>query len=321
VPYAFDTSFVGGDQTSAIAAMDEWRAYVPTLRFVARTTEPDYINFVKTTKCLSPVGHGSGKRTISLTAGCIASHSLHHEIGHSLGLYHQHTRKDRATYVNVVWNNILGCPSTATQASDCGQAKCAANIADCGCTVASDMDGSCYKSGNFASNSKRSDIGDYDYDSVMHYSAGAFNKAAGATLQVLMMDGAGNPFPIGQRSHLSDGDLFAMHAMYPSVAIPRSTFQGRQGLQRICALSGRTQDIAVRFNMAGSTAGITSNAIDRSLLVTGDYTVACRAESSFWASNYDYPNTTTALNAAATLDAYSGQKTMRVLSPSLIAVY
>jgi len=319
VPYAFDATFTAAEQASAIAAMAEWSSYVPTIRFVALTTEPDYIYFKETSVCQSSVGHGAGKRTIKLTAGCTSTHSIHHEIGHALGLYHQQTRKGRDAFVSVSWNNIQGCPSTATQVSDCGQANCAGNLADCGCTAKTDMDGSCYAGKNFATDSKRSNIGPYDYDSVMHYSSGAFSKGAGNTLTVLMNDDSGNPFPIGQRSHLSDGDIYAMRSMYPMVTLPRSMFAGR-GSQRVCALLGRTDDIAVRFDMAGSSAGVASNVISQSLAV-GDYTVACRVDSSFWASNYDYPNTTTALNTGVTLDSYSGQVAMRVLSPALLAVF
>jgi astacin len=319
VPYAFDSSFTAGDQTAAVAAMKEWSAYVPTIRFVARTTESDYIYFTETTLCQSGVGHGSGKRTIKLAPGCIGNHSLHHEIGHSLGLFHQQTRKDRDTYVRVTWSNISGCPSTATQSSDCGQSKCAANIADCGCSAATDMDKSCYTASNFATDSKRSDIGPYDYDSVMHYSRGAFSKGGGDTLTVLKNDSSGTPFPIGQRSHLSDGDIYAMQSMYPMLTVPRSMFSGL-GSQRVCALVGRSEDIAVRFSMAGSSAGVSSAVIPRSL-TPGDYTVACQADSSFWASNYDYPNSTTSLNTGVTLDSYSTQASMRVLTPALLAVF
>jgi hypothetical protein len=95
--------------------------------------------------------------------------------------------------------------------------------------------------------SQRSNIGPYDYDSVMHYGAGAFAKSgAGNTLQVLLTDSSGNPFPIGQIDHLSYGDVAAVMAMYPTLGITRSIFSGN-GTQRICSLLGRTEDIAVSY--------------------------------------------------------------------------
>lgn len=321
VPYTFDASFTAAvDQPAALAAMKEWSEYVPSIRFVARTTETDYITFVEhASLCESGVGHGANQRTINLTTGCIGSHSLHHEIGHALGLYHQHTRKDRDSFVTVNWGEILGCPAGATQYSDCGQSKCAGNLAGCGCTADTDKKGTCYKAHNFATDTKRANIGGYDYDSVMHYSSGAFSKTGNRTLTVLQNDAAGNPLPIGQRSHLSDGDVYAMRAMYPLLTLPLSMYAGK-GSQRICTLVGRTEDIAVRYSMSGSSTGITS-AVNSQALNPGTYTVACKVDSSFWASNYNYPNSTTALNTGVTLDSYARSVSMRVMTPALLAVF
>jgi hypothetical protein len=43
----------------------------------------------------------AGVRTIKLTNSCTQSFSVHHEIGHALGLQHEHTRADRDDYVVV----------------------------------------------------------------------------------------------------------------------------------------------------------------------------------------------------------------------------
>jgi hypothetical protein len=318
VHYAFDSSFGASDQTAAIAAMEAWEDAVPGLDFVARTSQSDYIEFVKTTSCSSYVGRQGGAQAIKLSSGCLSSHSVHHEIGHALGVYHQHTRKDRDSFVDVVWANIQGCPSSATQYSHCGKTACASNLADCGCTTATDNDNSCYRAHNFNTNSSRSNIGEYDYDSVMHYPTGGFRKSgAGDTLEVLLTDGSGNPFPIGQRNHLSEGDIAAVRAMYPIVGITRSIFSGK-GTQRICSLLGRTDDIAVEYLMTGSSSGITAATVDRSLLAPGDYDVDCNARSSFWDDNYDYPNSSVALDSNLTLDTYSDSANMRILTPGVI---
>jgi hypothetical protein len=319
VHYAFDSSFDATDQSTAIAAMKAWEDVVPGLSFVARTSQSDYITFVKdASSCSSSVGRQGGAQSIKLTSSCLGSYAVHHEIGHALGVFHQHTRKDRDDFVSVVWANIQGCPSTATQYSHCGATACASNLADCGCTAATHDNGSCYKAHNFRTNSSRSNIGEYDYDSVMHYPVWGFRKSgAGNTLEVLLTDDSGTPFAIGQRNHLSAGDIAAMRAMYPTLSITRSIFSGK-GSQSICALLGRTEDIAVQYLMTGSSSGITAATVNRSLMTPGDYNVLCNARSSFWDDNYDYPNSSEAFDSSATLDSYSRSTTMRVLSPALV---
>jgi len=315
VPYVFEGSFAN-DEAAAVAAMRQWEAVVPGIRFVPRSTEVDHIAFRKTaSQCAASVGRQGGLQTVRVNAFCISNHSLHHELGHALGLYHQHTRKDRDSFVDVVWSNIEGCPSTATQASHCGATACSSILADCGCTQATHDSESCYKHDNFSSNSARSNIGAYDYDSVMHYRTTAFSKG-GVTLDVLLDDAGGNPFPIGQVSHLSLGDAAAVRAMYPVVEVQRTIFSGI-GLRPICALEGREEDVAVRFDMAGSTAPITNREVNRAQLL-GDYSVSCSVTSTFWDDDYDYPNTSAPFDAALTADSYFASGTLRVLPIGLV---
>ena len=51
------------------------------------------------------IGYQGGKQTISLDQ-YISVGSVIHEMGHTVGLYHEHTRKDRDQYVKILWNNI-----------------------------------------------------------------------------------------------------------------------------------------------------------------------------------------------------------------------
>ena len=57
--------------------------------------------------CSSPVGYRNGRQNdISLGGGCQYLGTTMHEIGHSIGLYHEQSRPDRDKYVRIIWNNI-----------------------------------------------------------------------------------------------------------------------------------------------------------------------------------------------------------------------
>lgn len=60
------------------------------------------------------------------------------------------------------------------------------------------------------------DIGPYDYGSTMHYHSTAFSNNGRDTITARR--------PIGQRRHLSDGDIYAVHEMYGWPYRPSITF-------------------------------------------------------------------------------------------------
>jgi hypothetical protein len=72
-----------------------------------------------------------------------------HELGHTVGLKHEHTRSDRDSYVRVFWDEI-------------------------------DPD----RIGNFekAEGAEYADYGDYDFDSIMHYGSNSWRKNQSPTL-------------------------------------------------------------------------------------------------------------------------------------------
>ncbi len=120
-----------------------------------------------------------------------------HEIGHALGLVHEQSRSDRDTYVSVAYANIQDD-----------------------------------REFNYDKDLGSTAHGSYDYDSVMHYGRCSFWDDAAGTCGVhgytmdavavgaalVGMSAAEAEAAMGQRYHLSVGDVAGVNAMYPAAA-------------------------------------------------------------------------------------------------------
>lgn len=161
-----------------IAGMDEWSRKT-CIRFRKRTTETDYAYFRYGSGCLSQVGKIGSRQDIILDDGCWYRGIVAHEIGHSLGFYHEQSRPDRDKYVSILWDNILPKYKFAFA-----------------------------KYGKFYIDSLGSP---YDYRSVMHYEANAFTKNG---LPTILVKQPGFQNIIGQRDGLSVLDADQAKKLY-----------------------------------------------------------------------------------------------------------
>lgn len=157
------------------AAIEHWQARTP-IRFKRRNAEVDYVSFERQDGCWSRVGRQGNMQVISLGAGCGLGAAIH-EIGHTLGLWHEQSRSDRDDYIKVVEANVI--PTRLHNFDKHVQ------------------DGD--------------DLGNYDYNSIMHYPATAFTSNGQPT--IVTKGGQ----PIGQRNGLSAGDIQAVKMMYPAL--------------------------------------------------------------------------------------------------------
>ncbi|VDP01444.1 unnamed protein product [Heligmosomoides polygyrus] len=66
----------------------------------------DRIRVVMEGRCWSNVGREGGEQKLSLGDGCDTVYTAVHELGHSLGLFHTHTRHDRKQFLRVNRQNI-----------------------------------------------------------------------------------------------------------------------------------------------------------------------------------------------------------------------
>lgn len=173
VPYAISSTMP--NQQRVIDAVNHWNTQLAGyIRLVPRTSESSYVLFQSGSGCSSYVGRIGGAQAVTLADGCSTGNAIH-EIGHAVGLFHEHTREDRNTFVRVLTENIS---STALH--------------------------------NFTQQiSNASDIGTYDYNSVMHYPTYAFSANGLPTIETIPPG-----IPIGQRSGLSAGDIASVKKIY-----------------------------------------------------------------------------------------------------------
>ncbi|WP_158620258.1 MULTISPECIES: M12 family metallopeptidase [Corallococcus] len=91
-------------QARVMNAISHWQTFT-NLRFVQRTNQNNYVEFVRGTGCSSRLGMTGGRQVITLEDACDSGNIIH-EIGHAIGLLHEQTRLDRDSFVRIHWNNI-----------------------------------------------------------------------------------------------------------------------------------------------------------------------------------------------------------------------
>lgn len=173
VPYVVDPSL----QSRVDSAIGHVEARIKGLDFVPRTSEGDYLSIIPDDSvCSSFVGRLGAGQLVRLAPGCGVGSTVH-ELTHALGLFHEHTRCDRDTFVEILWGNI-------EQGSE----------------------------DNFYIHcDDASDYLMYDEGSIMHYGRLAFTGNGQPTIRSLRgLDGL-----MGQRDSLGVTDKRTVRSVYP----------------------------------------------------------------------------------------------------------
>ncbi len=110
VPYIIDPS--SGDMANLNTAIAQFNSnFAGVIQFVARTSETDYVNFNFdpnnfSGSCEAYEGRVGGEQTVTGSGTCTVATILH-EMGHTVGVWHEQTRPDRNTYVSVNYGAVI----------------------------------------------------------------------------------------------------------------------------------------------------------------------------------------------------------------------
>jgi len=114
-----------------------------------------------------------GGQSILVSDAC-STGSIIHEIGHALGLFHEHTRPDRENFAQIDWQQVVPGKEINFEVLGAGVQN----------------------------------YGPYDYGSIMHYGEYFFTATGDPT--IIVPDGVS----IGQRQGLSEQDARSVNEMY-----------------------------------------------------------------------------------------------------------
>ncbi|CAL4114407.1 unnamed protein product, partial [Meganyctiphanes norvegica] len=152
------------------------------IKFVERTTESDYIYITSSSSgCWSYVGSYGGGQEVSLDRnGCIYHGTAIHELMHAIGFYHEHTRTDRDTKVQILYENIMAGMSS-----------------------------------NFDLDTYSRNVGEaYNYDSIMHYGAYSFSVQWGVLETIHVLENGASISDPYDKAHMQQSDANQINNLY-----------------------------------------------------------------------------------------------------------
>ena len=197
IPYVIASG--SGDLTNLNTALAQFNSTFSNIQFVARTTQTDYVNFDFdpnnfSGQCEAIVGRAGGEQQVGGSGACTVATILH-EMGHTVGLWHEQSRPDRNAYVSVNYGNLIkGSIGNFNQIYDNAQT-----------------------------------FGTYfDYASIMEYPAFSFSRNGGPAIETIP---AG--IPLSNQTGYSAADIDGVERLYGSAPTSVTVTSNPVGLQVI----------------------------------------------------------------------------------------
>jgi Astacin (Peptidase family M12A) len=178
IPYTIGAG--SGDVTNLNAAIAQFNKTFANIKFVALTAQADYVNFYLdpgnfSGECEAIVGRAGGEQQVGGSASCTVATILH-EMGHTVGLWHEQSRPDRDAYIAVNYGNLIkGSIGNFNQIADNAQTF-----------------------GTF-----------FDYASIMEYPAFSFSRNGGPAIESIP---AG--IPLSNQTGYSSADIDGILRLY-----------------------------------------------------------------------------------------------------------
>ncbi|XP_068115996.1 astacin-like metalloendopeptidase [Hyperolius riggenbachi] len=194
VPYTISSDYSDSNKNLILSILKEF-ASMTCIQFISQTTEGDYVNFESGGGCWGYIGKTFGVQAIGVDQSyCMVYGIIQHEILHTLGFFHEHTRIDRDKYLHINWQYISPGDQPAMALDNPAKA---------------DTRGI-----------------PYDYSSVMHYDRWVYSNTSGEDSMVPIPD---STVTIGQTDGLSSLDVRRINDFY-SCNLCRTKLLGPSGI-------------------------------------------------------------------------------------------
>ena len=232
VYFMFDSSVTVPEQRVFLSAAGQWSTFV-NLHFIPRTTQANYIvvtNNPNLSGGLSSVGMIGGPQLIQIGSTSWNEQTLVHEIGHALGLVHEHQRSDRDSYVTINTNNVAS--------------------------------GEIF---NFVLLPSSLNKGTYDFRSVMHYSRNAFSVSPNSNTIVPLPAYTNFLYVMGQSEPpLSTNDRAGVVSVYGagpgySSVVTNTSDSGPGSLRLALYYANDFPGTTITFNIPATDPGLSNN--------------------------------------------------------------
>lgn len=145
IPYVFSKSITIVQRNMILNVIEQIHQHT-IVRFEPKSQQhKDWVLFKKNEPgCFSNIGNHGGRQAINLDDNCYTIGKVFHQIVHTIGFYHEHSRRERDNFVTIHWENIEDDKKPSFLIPPYGVMKPYGTV--------------------------------YDYESIMHYDSYAFSK-------------------------------------------------------------------------------------------------------------------------------------------------